>query len=140
MAVHRRWVVSGAILTVGIIIGFAWSRDAGGRHADHVTLATTSTTSEWCMPVSRAAVIAKIDRFDGVPRNARVNAKLFGTDYWEVEIEGSTSDPPKLRDMPFGWVVYNVDAHTGDVRSESAGPPGSMPSDWDSLPDRTSTC
>ena len=133
--------MSGAILTVGIIIGVAWSHDAsGGRHADHVTLPATATTSEWCMPVSRAEVIARIVHVDGAPRNAKVRAKLFGTDYWAVEVEGSPNDPPRLRDTPVGWVVYNVDAHTGDLKGASAGPAGSTPSDWNSLPNRTSSC
>ena len=29
---------------------------------------------------------------------------------------------------------------TGDLKGASAGPPGSSPSDWNSLPDRTSHC
>ena len=141
VAVHRWWVVSGAILTVAIIVGVAWSHDASGdRHADHVTLPATATTSEWCVPVSRAAVIARIVHIDGVPRNAKVRAKLFGTDYWAVEVEGSPNDQPRLRDTPVGWVVYNVDAHTGDLKGASAGPVGSTPSDWNSLPNRTSSC
>jgi len=91
------------------------------------------------MPISRAAAIARIIHTDGIPRNARVRAKLFGTDYWAVEVEGSPLQPPM---MPYrvGWAVYNVDAHTGDLKGVAAGPPGSPPSDWNALPDRTSSC
>jgi hypothetical protein len=141
VAVHRWWVGSGAILTVAIIVGVAWSQDAPvDRNADDVAQSATPTTSEWCMPVSRAAVIARIAHGDGMPRNAKVSAKLFGTDYWAVEVEGSPSDLPRLRDTPVGWVVYNVDAHTGDLKGASAGPPGSTATDWNALPDRTSSC
>jgi hypothetical protein len=141
MAVHRGWVVSGAILTVAIIVGVAWTQGASGGHqAGHSTLPTSVTTSEWCMPVSRAAAIARVVHGDVVPRSGKVRAKLFGTDYWAVEVEGSPNDPPRLRDTPVGWVVYNVDAHTGDLKGASAGPPGSTPLDWNSLPNRTSNC
>jgi hypothetical protein len=141
VADHRWWAIAGAILTVVIIVGVAWSRDASdGRNTGRVASSATPTTSEWCMPVSRAAVIARFAHGDGAPRNAKVSAKLFGTDYWAVEVEGSPGDLPRLRDTPVGWVVYNVDAHTGDLKGASAGPPGSTPADWNSLPNRTSSC
>src|SRR5436190_23791354 len=141
MAVHRRWVVSGVILTVAIIGGVAWTQGASGhRHAGHSALPTTATTSEWCMPVSRAAAIARVVHVDAVPRSGKVRAKLFGTDYWAVEVEGSPTHPALFRGDTVGWVVWDVDAHTGDLKGASAGPPGASPADWNRLPDRTSHC
>ena len=124
-----------AIAAIGIVVAGCSSYDA-----HPATGGATPTTSEWCMPISEAAVIAKVRQFSDVPASATVRAKLFGTDYWAVEVGGSPSDPPRLRDAPVGWVVYNLDAHTGDLRGANAGPPGSTPTDWNSLPNRTSSC
>lgn len=124
------------IVAIGIVLAGC------SQHGVHpVARGETPTSSEWCMPISQAAVVAKVRRIsDEVPASARVRAKLFGTDYWAVEVEGSPNNPPRLRDAPVAWVVYNIDAHTGDLRGASAGPRGSAPADWNALPDRTSSC
>ena len=95
------------------------------------------------MPISQAAAIARVRGKRPLPAGTSFRAKLFGTDYWAVVETSSNGDVEVLGPGGgggYGWAVYNVDAHTGDIKGAEAGPPGSTPSDWDSLPDRTSSC
>jgi hypothetical protein len=120
-------------LAIGIVVS-----GCSGKSAH-----TTAATSESCVAISAAAAIARVRGLDGVPATATVRAKLFGTDYWAVEV--ASADDKLTLDAPgasghVGWAVFNVDADTGDLRGINAGPPGSTPSDWNSLPNRTSSC
>jgi hypothetical protein len=136
--------VSGAILTVAIIVEVAWSQEApSDRNASRPALSTTATTDEWCMPISQADAIARVRGTRPIPAAHKFRARLFGTDYWAV-VETSPNGDVEV-DGPGGgggngWAVYNVDAHTGDIKSVEAGPPRSAPADWNALPDRTSSC
>jgi hypothetical protein len=132
-------------LAIGIVVGGCSGKSAhptsASRQGAHATtLGTTAATSEWCVPISRAAATALVMRAsDEVPATDTARAKLFGTDYWAVEVEGSVT-PAFSHGGHFAWAVFNVDAHTGDIRGMSAGPPGTTPSNWNSLPNRTSNC
>ncbi len=44
------------------------------------------------------------------------------------------SRPTLSRGGPYAWAVFDIDAHTGDIKSVRAGPTGSTPSDWNALP------
>jgi hypothetical protein len=95
------------------------------------------------MPISQAAAIARVRGTVPVPTGHRFRAKLFGTDYWAV-VETSPNGDLEVSGPGggggYGWAVYNVDAHTGDIKGVEAGPPRSVPSDWDALPQRASSC
>jgi len=144
VSVTRRWLlVLGAVLILAVIIGIALSQPARDRNVGLSALGTTPTTDEWCMPISRAAAIARVRGPGPVPAWHRFRAKLFGTDYWAVEETSPTGDveaggPGDMGD--YGWAVTEVDAHTGYIKGVEAGPVGSSPSDWNALPDRTSSC
>ena len=131
-------------LAIGIVVSGCSGKSAhptsASRQGSHATAPGTVATSEWCVPISRAAAIARVMRAsDEVRATDTARAKLFGTDYWAVEVEGSVT-PAFSHGGHFAWAVFNVDAHTGDIRTMSAGPPGSTPLDWNSVPNRTSNC
>jgi hypothetical protein len=137
----RTTIAAIAIVIIGGCSGSAaHPRSASPRRAD-VTQTTTIAQSEFCvLPISRAAAIARVMRAsDEVAPGDTAKAKLFGTDYWAVEVVGSVT-PAFSRGGPSGWAVYDIDAHSGDIRGVTAGPVGSTPTDWESLPDPASRC
>ena len=130
-----------AAMVIGIVVvggcsgNGAHPTSASRRGAHAATPGTAPVGSEWCVPISREAAIARaMGSSADVAATDPAKAKLVGTDYWAVEVEGSVM-PEFARGGRFAWAVYNVDAHTGDIRGAEAGPPGSTPSDWNSLPD-----
>lgn len=130
-----------AAMVIGIVVGGcsgkgAHPTSASRRGADATTPGTAVVSSEWCVPISREAAIARaMGSSAEVAATDTAKAKLVGTDYWAVEVEGGSVMPEFARGGQFAWAVYNIDAHTGDIRGAEAGPPGSTPSDWNSLPD-----
>jgi hypothetical protein len=137
----RRAIAATAIVIVGGCSGAAaHPTSVRLRNAD-ATPTTTTVPSKWCvLPISRKAAIAQVMKIsDEVAATDTAKAKLFGMDYWAVEVEGSVT-PAFSHGGRFAWAVFNVDAHTGDLRGMSAGPPGSTPSDWNSLPDPAAGC
>jgi hypothetical protein len=129
-----------AAVVIGIGVGGcsgkgAHPTSASHRGADTTTPAPAAVSSKWCVPISREAAIARaMGSSAEVAATDTAKAKLVGTDYWAVEVEGSVMQE-FARGGQFAWAVYNIDAHTGDIRGAEAGPPGSTPSDWNALPD-----
>jgi hypothetical protein len=129
-----------AAMVIGIVVGGcsgqgAHPTSASRRGAHATTPGTAAVLSEWCVPISREAAIARVMRPAEIAATDTAKAKLVGTDYWAVDVEGSVMPELHAQGGHFAWAVFNVDAHTGDIRGVEAGPPGSTPSDWNSLPD-----
>jgi hypothetical protein len=136
----RAWVFALVLLALLVCVSSALASEPTAK--SRVASTHPQEGSEFCVPVSAAAAIARV-RGPRVPANHKFQAKLFGTDYWAVEETSPDGDVEVggPGDMGHhGWAVFNVDAHTDAITGASAGPPGSTPTDWNSLPDRTSTC
>jgi hypothetical protein len=137
---HRAITAIAIVIVGGCSGSAAHTRSTDLRRVD-ATPATSSEQSQWCMlPITRGAAIAKVMKIsDEVAPTDTAKAKLFGTDYWAVDVEGSVT-PAFSRGEQFAWAVFVVDAHTGDIRGVSAGPPGSSPAEWNALPDPAAGC
>jgi hypothetical protein len=162
-------VVSGAFVAAAIVVGVAWAHDvsagsARSRARFFGAETTTTSSKNWCVPISRAAAIQAVGRWNvasSPPSPAAGNsvelvigtaeAKLIRwsdwtntpdpehtnpSRWWLIETQGG---PFHLGGKLVSWQLVWVNARTGEIRNESHGP-GSPPSGWRTLTDHSANC
>ncbi len=156
--------VAGVVCVASVGVAASLGHKSSSPRID-VSPTTTAVPSRWCVPISREAAIARVMKLSNeVAPSDTAQAKLVSwpelrasraksttspynssswtakTQFWAVEVRGSVTPSFAMGDHGYAWGIFDVDAHSGDIPGMTAGPAGSSPSFWDSLPDHASEC
>jgi hypothetical protein len=113
---------------------------SGVQGASATTSGTTAVPSEWCVPISREAAIARVMKLsDEIAPSDTADAKLVDARHWAVRVVGSVT-PAFAQDGHYAWGIFDVDAHSGEISGMTAGRASSAPTQWDSLVDHSASC